>query len=105
MPAEQTGIVKENYLWKVLLKKGESGEGLFFHCPVGWNDHDLFTIIWGSATAALSYVFDKSHDESILTVITIFLSSKLNLKFHLEVSHWLSKVCIDCCLLWNDQRI
>lgn len=68
MPAEQTGIVKENYLWKVLLKKGKSNEGLYLHCPVGWNDHDLFTIIWGSVTAALSYVFDKSHDDSILAV-------------------------------------
>ena len=27
MPAEQTGLVKENYLWKVLLKRGTLPEG------------------------------------------------------------------------------
>ncbi|KAI1710082.1 sec7 domain-containing protein [Ditylenchus destructor] len=67
MPSEHTGLVKENYIWKVLLKRGDTDEGSFLHAPVGWNDHDLFGIIWGSTTAALSYVFDKSSDEAILT--------------------------------------
>ncbi|KAK0421394.1 hypothetical protein QR680_015210 [Steinernema hermaphroditum] len=66
MPAEQTGLVRENYLWKVLLRRGETLEGEFLHAPVGWNDHDLFGIIWGSVTAALSYVFEKSERENIL---------------------------------------
>ncbi|TKR64527.1 hypothetical protein L596_025041 [Steinernema carpocapsae] len=66
MPAEQTGLVKENYLWKVLLRRGDTGEGEFLHAPVGWNDHDLFGIIWGSVTAALSYVFEKSEQDQIL---------------------------------------
>lgn len=26
MPAEQTGLVKENYLWKCALKRGQVGE-------------------------------------------------------------------------------
>lgn len=29
MPAEHTGIVRENYLWKVLLKRGASSEGRY----------------------------------------------------------------------------
>ncbi|KAK5985546.1 SEC7 domain-containing protein [Trichostrongylus colubriformis] len=66
MPAEQTGIVKENYLWKVLLRRGESAEGHFEHAPTGWNDHDLFSITWGPAVAALTYVFDKSEHDVIL---------------------------------------
>ncbi|GMR39829.1 hypothetical protein PMAYCL1PPCAC_10024, partial [Pristionchus mayeri] len=66
MPAEQTGLVKENYLWKVLLRRGETGEGTFTHAPTGWNDQDLFALIWGPAIAALSYVFDKSEHEHIL---------------------------------------
>ncbi|VDN33053.1 unnamed protein product [Gongylonema pulchrum] len=66
MPAEQVGIVKENYLWKVLLRRGETSEGEFIHAPAGWNDHDLFGIIWGPASAALSFVFDKSGREIIL---------------------------------------
>eukprot|EP00080_Pristionchus_pacificus_P016438 PDM76458.1 gbf-1 [Pristionchus pacificus] len=66
MPAEQTGLVKENYLWKVLLRRGETSEGTFTHAPTGWNDQDLFALIWGPAIAALSYVFDKSEHEHIL---------------------------------------
>ncbi|GMS87930.1 hypothetical protein PENTCL1PPCAC_10105, partial [Pristionchus entomophagus] len=66
MPAEQTGLVKENYLWKVLLRRGETSEGSFTHAPTGWNDQDLFALIWGPAIAALSYVFDKSDHEHIL---------------------------------------
>ncbi|VDM34037.1 unnamed protein product [Toxocara canis] len=50
----------------VLLRRGETKEGEFIHVPAGWNDHDLFAIIWGPATAALSFVFDKSDQESIL---------------------------------------
>ncbi|VDM52566.1 unnamed protein product [Angiostrongylus costaricensis] len=66
MPAEQTGLVKENYLWKVLLRRGESPEGQFKHAPTGWNDHDLFSITWGPAVATLTYVFDKSEHDVIL---------------------------------------
>lgn len=74
MPSEHTGLVKENYIWKVLLKRGDTDEGSFLHAPVGWNDHDLFGIIWGPTTAALSYVFDKSADETILSVSIVYFN-------------------------------
>ncbi|XP_060605825.1 Golgi-specific brefeldin A-resistance guanine nucleotide exchange factor 1-like isoform X2 [Ruditapes philippinarum] len=68
MPSEHTGLVRENYLWKVLLKRGNTKEGLFTHAPTGAFDHDLFTLIWGPTVAALSFVFDKStSDESIIS--------------------------------------
>ncbi|KAG1678115.1 Golgi-specific brefeldin A-resistance guanine nucleotide exchange factor 1 [Nymphon striatum] len=66
MPAEQTGLVRENYLWKLLLKRGTTKDGIFVHAPNGLYDHDLFSLIWGPTVAALSFVFDKSsHDASI----------------------------------------
>jgi brefeldin A-resistance guanine nucleotide exchange factor 1 len=65
MPAEQTGLVKENYLWKVLLRRGASKDGVFIHAPNGLFDHDLFSLIWGPTVAALSFVFDKSNDATI----------------------------------------
>jgi golgi-specific brefeldin A-resistance guanine nucleotide exchange factor 1 len=65
MPAEQTGIVRENYLWKVLLRRGSSKEGVYIHAPNGLFDHDLFSLIWGPTVAALSFVFDKSNDATI----------------------------------------
>uniref|UniRef100_A0A0N5A190 SEC7 domain-containing protein n=1 Tax=Parastrongyloides trichosuri TaxID=131310 RepID=A0A0N5A190_PARTI len=67
MPAEQTGVVKLNYEWKLLLRRSETYEGKFYHAPVGWNDQDLFSIIWGAATASLSFIFDKCDQESMMS--------------------------------------
>lgn len=66
MPAEQTGLVKENYMWSVLLHRGATPEGIFLHVTPGSYDHDLFTMTWGPTIAALSYVFDKSMEETII---------------------------------------
>ncbi|XP_038127112.1 Golgi-specific brefeldin A-resistance guanine nucleotide exchange factor 1 isoform X3 [Cyprinodon tularosa] len=66
MPDEQTGLVKENYVWSVLLHRGATSEGIFLHLPPDSYDLDLFTMTWGPTIAALSYVFDKSLDESII---------------------------------------
>nr|XP_033796317.1 Golgi-specific brefeldin A-resistance guanine nucleotide exchange factor 1 isoform X2 [Geotrypetes seraphini]XP_033796319.1 Golgi-specific brefeldin A-resistance guanine nucleotide exchange factor 1 isoform X2 [Geotrypetes seraphini] len=66
MPEEQTGLVRENYMWSVLLHRGISPEGIFLHVAPGSYDHDLFTMTWGPTIAALSYVFDKSLDETII---------------------------------------
>ncbi|KAI0212076.1 Golgi-specific brefeldin A-resistance guanine nucleotide exchange factor 1 [Lamellibrachia satsuma] len=66
MPAEQTGLVKENYLWKMLLRRGATNEGNFLHVATGMFDHDLFALVWGPTVAALSFVFDKSSDEAII---------------------------------------
>ncbi|XP_067331821.1 Golgi-specific brefeldin A-resistance guanine nucleotide exchange factor 1 isoform X2 [Channa argus] len=66
MPDEQTGLVKENYVWSVLLHRGATPEGVFLHLPPGSYDHDLFSMTWGPTIAALSYVFDKSLDDNII---------------------------------------
>ncbi|XDV49945.1 hypothetical protein PO909_019094 [Leuciscus waleckii] len=66
MPDEQTGLVKENYVWSVLLHRGASSEGIFLHVPGSSYDRDLFTMTWGPTIAALSYVFDKSLDDTII---------------------------------------
>ncbi|KAJ8014165.1 hypothetical protein DPEC_G00037410 [Dallia pectoralis] len=66
MPDEQSGLVKENYVWSVLLHRGATSEGIFLHVPAGVYDHDLFTMTWGPTIAALSYVFDKSLDDTII---------------------------------------
>ena len=78
MPAEPTGIVKENYLWKVLLRRGETPEGIFLHAPTGWNDQSLFALIWGPPISSLSYVFGKTDRDIILKVSKhLFLEDKL----------------------------
>ncbi|XP_053679381.1 Golgi-specific brefeldin A-resistance guanine nucleotide exchange factor 1 [Anopheles nili] len=62
MPAEQTGLVRENYLWKVLLRRGATKDGNFHHVFGPQHDRELYRVIQGSTLAALSFVFDKSID-------------------------------------------
>jgi len=65
MPAEQTGLVKENYMWKQLLARSlEQGE--FLQMDNGMFDHNLFGLTWGPAVAALSYIYDKSSEPEVL---------------------------------------
>nr|XP_032805808.1 Golgi-specific brefeldin A-resistance guanine nucleotide exchange factor 1 isoform X1 [Petromyzon marinus]XP_032805809.1 Golgi-specific brefeldin A-resistance guanine nucleotide exchange factor 1 isoform X1 [Petromyzon marinus]XP_032805810.1 Golgi-specific brefeldin A-resistance guanine nucleotide exchange factor 1 isoform X1 [Petromyzon marinus]XP_032805811.1 Golgi-specific brefeldin A-resistance guanine nucleotide exchange factor 1 isoform X1 [Petromyzon marinus] len=66
MPEEHTGLVRDNYMWNLLLHRGVSQEGLFLHVPGGAYHLDLFTMSWGPTIAALSFVFDKSTDETII---------------------------------------
>ncbi|KAK2500287.1 hypothetical protein MC885_017585 [Smutsia gigantea] len=66
MPEEQTGLVRENYVWNVLLHRGATPEGIFLRVPAGSYDLDLFSMTWGPTIAALSYVFDKSLEETII---------------------------------------
>ncbi|XP_022089573.1 Golgi-specific brefeldin A-resistance guanine nucleotide exchange factor 1-like [Acanthaster planci] len=65
MPAEQTGLVRDNYLWRVLLKRGASQEGTFLHAQCGELDREMFLLAWGPTVAALSFVFDKGMDDTI----------------------------------------
>lgn len=53
MPAEQTGVVRENYLWKVLLRRGEGKDGEFTHVLDPIYDKQLFQITWGSTVSSL----------------------------------------------------
>jgi len=65
MPAEQTGLVKENYMWKQLLSRSME-EGEFLQMDNGMFDHNLFGLTWGPAVAALSYIYDKSSEPDVL---------------------------------------
>ncbi|CAG9537440.1 unnamed protein product [Cercopithifilaria johnstoni] len=97
MPAEQVGIVKENYLWKVLLRRGETKEGEFIHVPAGWNDHDLFSITWGPASAALSFVFDKSGREGILQKVLNGYRKCASIAAHYGMSDVFDNLIIHLC--------
>ncbi|XP_047493913.1 Golgi-specific brefeldin A-resistance guanine nucleotide exchange factor 1-like isoform X2 [Penaeus chinensis] len=67
MPEEQTGLVRENYLWKMLLRRGHTKEGQYYLGNEDTSfDRDLFALCWGPTIASLSYVFDKSMDDAII---------------------------------------
>ena len=62
MPQEQTGLVRENYLWKLLLARSVD-EDDFMVTDNGMFDHNLFGLSWGPALASLSYILDKSREQ------------------------------------------
>ena len=48
MPTEQTGVVRESFLWKLMLKRSITKAGeKFLHVPTGSYNHEIFTLIWG----------------------------------------------------------
>ncbi|XP_015114906.1 Golgi-specific brefeldin A-resistance guanine nucleotide exchange factor 1 [Diachasma alloeum] len=67
MPAEQTGLVKENYLWKVLLRRGSSPESVYL--KVGnegeFVDKDLAERAWAPIISALCRAYDKAPDRGL----------------------------------------
>ena len=69
MPAEQTGIVKENYMWKVLLRRGEGKDGEFTHVLDSNYDKQLFQVTWGSTLTAFGSLFDKVSEISVVKKI------------------------------------
>ncbi|XP_011301518.1 golgi-specific brefeldin A-resistance guanine nucleotide exchange factor 1 [Fopius arisanus] len=67
MPAEQTGLVKENYLWKVLLRRGASSESLYLKVANEGEfvDKDLAERAWGPIISALCRAYDKAPDRAL----------------------------------------
>lgn len=65
MPAEQTGLVRDNYLWKVLIRKGATKDAIYLHTNSGTYDKELFSLIWAPVLSALSFVYDRSEDPSV----------------------------------------
>ncbi|KRZ53661.1 Golgi-specific brefeldin A-resistance guanine nucleotide exchange factor 1 [Trichinella nativa] len=69
MPEEQGGLVRENYVWDVLLRRGAGTQGRFLRAPGhggGLYDRELFALVWGPTVAALSFVFDKTDSEPLI---------------------------------------
>ena len=68
MPTEQTGLVRESYLWKLMLNRAENltKDKQFLHVPTGSYNHEIFGLIWGQTMAALSFVFEKSHYDLVI---------------------------------------
>lgn len=72
MPAEQTGLVRENYLWKVLLRRNQTKDGRYVKVKGNVLDKDIFQLVWGPTLAALSFMFDRSTDKSYQKSLNAF---------------------------------
>ncbi|XP_076161643.1 sec7 domain-containing protein garz isoform X2 [Ptiloglossa arizonensis] len=67
MPAEQTGLVKDNYLWKVLLRRGARPETSYFKIGNAGEfvDRELAEQAWAPIISALCRAYDKAPDRSL----------------------------------------
>ncbi|KAK6628289.1 hypothetical protein RUM43_002101 [Polyplax serrata] len=101
MPAEQTGIVKENYLWKVLLRRGASKDGIYLLAPNGLYDHDLFSLIWGPSIGALSCLFDKSNDVTIYQKAVLGFRKCATISAHYSMSNDFDNLIVSLCKFTN----
>ena len=68
MPAEHIGLVRESYLWKLMIKRSSSSTtgDKFLHVPSGSYNYNIFTLVWGQTMAALSFVFEKSNYDLVI---------------------------------------
>ncbi|XP_065314924.1 Golgi-specific brefeldin A-resistance guanine nucleotide exchange factor 1-like isoform X2 [Gordionus sp. m RMFG-2023] len=94
MPAEQTGIVKENYLWKILLRRSETTPIHYLDSQSTTCDSEIFDILWGPVLAASSYIFDKTKDENIINKIMGAFKKCASIANHFELSDVMDKLII-----------
>lgn len=66
MPSEHTGLLRDNYLWKCLIRRGRTPDSIYVHAPAGAFNHEIFSIVWGQTISALSFVYDKSLEMSVI---------------------------------------
>ncbi|KAJ8916109.1 hypothetical protein NQ315_004476 [Exocentrus adspersus] len=107
MPAEQTGLVRENYLWKVLLRKGKSKDGVYLHVNGGTYDCELFQLIYGPIVAALSFVFEKSEEQNIYKRVMQGFERCAFIASHFNMSKNLDMLLLSLCkftIFYNHQK-
>jgi len=68
MPAEHTGLLRDNYLWKLLIRRGAVGgaDSQYVHAPAGSYNHEIFGIVWAQTVSALSFVYDRSVEVGVV---------------------------------------
>lgn len=107
MPAEQTGLVRENYFWKILLRKGASKDGLYIHINCKTYDYELFQLIYGPIVAALSFVFEKSEDQTVYKKVMQGFERCAFIAANFTMTHNLDMLILSICkftVFYNQQK-
>jgi brefeldin A-resistance guanine nucleotide exchange factor 1 len=97
MPTEQTGRVRESYLWSLMLKRSKTIGDKFLHVPTGSYNHDIFTLIWGQTMAALSFVFEKSNYDLVIDKSIQGFSKCARIAAHYFMSDVFDNLVISLC--------
>lgn len=97
MPTEQSGHIRESYLWKLILKRSSISTDKFQHVPTGSYNHDIFTLVWGQTMAALSFVFEKSSYDVIIQKSIQGFSKCARIAAHYSMSDVFDNLVISLC--------
>jgi Sec7-like guanine-nucleotide exchange factor len=66
MLAKHTGVMRDNYLCKVLIRRVKTSEAEYVYAPADSFKHEIFRIVWKQSFSALSFVYDKSLELSVI---------------------------------------
>ena len=98
MPAEHTGLVREAYLWKLMLKQSNiPGAARFRHTPTGSYNYDIFTLLWRQTVAALSFVFEKSNYDLVIEKSTQGFTKCARIAGYYSMSDVFDNLVISLC--------
>ncbi|KAK2588991.1 hypothetical protein KPH14_001840 [Odynerus spinipes] len=99
MPAEQTGLVKDNYLWKVLLRRGAGPESLYLKVGNASEivDKELAEHAWAPIISALCRAYDKAPDRSLQRKVAQTFLSCATISAHYGMSSDLDTLMVSLC--------
>ncbi|CAF0877301.1 unnamed protein product [Brachionus calyciflorus] len=97
MPAEHTGALRDNYLWKLLIRRGATSEALYIHAPAGSYNQEIFNIVWGQTISALSFVYDKSLELSVIQKTINGFRKCAQIAAHYVMSDVFDNIVISLC--------
>ncbi|XP_014204621.1 Golgi-specific brefeldin A-resistance guanine nucleotide exchange factor 1 isoform X2 [Copidosoma floridanum] len=99
MPAEQTGLIKENYLWKCLLRRSASPESVYV--KVGdagvFIDKELAERAWAPIISALCKAYDKAPDRTLQRKVAQSFLSCAAISAHYGMTSDLDTLIVSLC--------
>ncbi|XP_012270062.1 Golgi-specific brefeldin A-resistance guanine nucleotide exchange factor 1 isoform X2 [Orussus abietinus] len=99
MPAEHTGLVRENYLWKVLLRRGAGPESTYLMVGESGEfvDRELAERAWAPIIGALCRAYDKAPDRALQRRVAQAFLSCAAISAHYGMSSDLDTLMVTLC--------
>lgn len=101
MPSEHTGAVRDNYLWKLIIRRGSTPDANYIHAPTGSYNQEIFNIVWGQTISALSFVYDKSFELSVIQKTINGFRKCAQIAAHYMMSDVFDNIVISLCKFTN----
>lgn len=101
MPSEHTGAVRDNYLWKLVVRRSATPDAHYTHAPTGSYNQEIFNIVWGQTISALSFVYDKSFELTVIQKTIAGFRKCAQIAAHYMMSDVFDNIVISLCKFTN----